>query len=56
VKAILARAAEQGLILLSCGTYGNVVRILVPLTIGDALLEEGLDILAATLAELAPAA
>ncbi|MBI4694343.1 MAG: 4-aminobutyrate--2-oxoglutarate transaminase [Gammaproteobacteria bacterium] len=56
VKAILAKAAEKGLILLSCGTYGNVVRILVPLTISDALLDEGLGILAATLAELAPAA
>jgi len=38
-------AREQGLLLLSCGIYGNVIRILVPFTIGDAELEKGLDIL-----------
>ena len=38
-------AREQGLMLLSCGIYGNVIRILVPFTIGDAELERGLDIL-----------
>ena len=42
---IVAAAREQGLILLSCGIYGNVIRILVPFTIGDAELELGLDIL-----------
>ena len=31
--------------LLSCGLYGNVIRILVPFTIGDEELERGLDIL-----------
>ena len=31
--------------LLSCGIYGNVIRILVPFTVGDAELEKGLDIL-----------
>ena len=31
--------------LLSCGIYGNVIRILVPFTIGDEELERGLDIL-----------
>jgi 4-aminobutyrate aminotransferase/(S)-3-amino-2-methylpropionate transaminase len=31
-KAIVAEAAKRGLILLSCGVYGNVIRILVPLT------------------------
>jgi 4-aminobutyrate aminotransferase-like enzyme len=37
------------LILLSCGTAANVVRLLSPLTIPDAVLEEGLGILAAAL-------
>ena len=44
--AIVARAAEQGLILLSCGVYANVIRILVPITASDAIVDEGLDILA----------
>jgi len=38
-------AREQGLLLLSCGLYGNVIRILVPFTIGDEELDKGLDIL-----------
>jgi 5-aminovalerate/4-aminobutyrate aminotransferase len=42
---VVAAAREQGLILLSCGIYGNVIRILVPFTIGDEELERGLDIL-----------
>ena len=48
-KALCAEAAERGLILLSCGTYGNVIRILVPLTASDALLDEGLAIIGASL-------
>ncbi len=46
VKKVVTEAARRGLILLSCGTYGNVIRILVPLTAPDTLLEEGLSILA----------
>jgi 4-aminobutyrate aminotransferase/(S)-3-amino-2-methylpropionate transaminase len=42
---VTAAARERGLVLLSCGLYGNVIRILVPLTIDDALLERGLDLL-----------
>jgi 4-aminobutyrate aminotransferase / (S)-3-amino-2-methylpropionate transaminase / 5-aminovalerate transaminase len=42
---ITSEAREQGLILLSCGIYGNVIRILVPFAIGDEELEHGLDIL-----------
>jgi 4-aminobutyrate aminotransferase/(S)-3-amino-2-methylpropionate transaminase len=42
---ITGEAREQGLMLLSCGIYGNVIRILVPFTVGDAELELGLDIL-----------
>ncbi|WP_156876908.1 4-aminobutyrate--2-oxoglutarate transaminase [Paludibacterium yongneupense] len=42
---VKARALELGLILLSCGVYGNVIRFLCPLTIEDTVLEEALDIL-----------
>jgi 4-aminobutyrate aminotransferase / (S)-3-amino-2-methylpropionate transaminase / 5-aminovalerate transaminase len=45
-KALAAEAAKRGLILLTCGTWGNVVRILVPITAGDALVDEGLGIMA----------
>jgi 4-aminobutyrate aminotransferase len=45
--SILAQAEKRGLVLLSCGTAANVVRLLTPLTIPDAILEEGLNILAA---------
>ena len=49
---VVALARDKGLILLSCGTYGNVVRLLVPLTVPDAQLNEGLSIIEACLAEL----
>ncbi|MBD1550028.1 4-aminobutyrate--2-oxoglutarate transaminase [Pseudomonas typographi] len=52
VASVVAKAREKGLILLSCGTYGNVLRILVPLTAEDALLDKGLEILDACFAEL----
>jgi 4-aminobutyrate aminotransferase len=45
--SILAHAEKKGLILLSCGTSANVVRLLAPLTIPDAVLEEGLTVLSA---------
>jgi 4-aminobutyrate aminotransferase / (S)-3-amino-2-methylpropionate transaminase / 5-aminovalerate transaminase len=45
-KAICAEAAEQGLLLLSCGTRGNVIRFLPPLTIEMEILDEGAAILA----------
>jgi 4-aminobutyrate aminotransferase len=45
--AILASAEKRGLVLLSCGTEANVVRLLAPLTIPDAILEEGLMLLSA---------
>jgi len=47
-RKVVAEAARRGLILLSCGTYGNVIRVLVPLTADDGLLDEGLRILADT--------
>ncbi|TMF18210.1 MAG: 4-aminobutyrate--2-oxoglutarate transaminase [Chloroflexi bacterium] len=46
---VLATAREKGLILLRCGVHHNVVRTLMPLTIPDEQLEEGLDILGASL-------
>ena len=44
-KLVQQRALEAGLLLLSCGVYGNVIRFLFPLTIEDAIFEEGLAIL-----------
>ena len=49
-KRVTARALEHGLVLLSCGVFGNVIRILVPLTVEDAVLEEGLKMLEGALA------
>ncbi|MEK8026235.1 4-aminobutyrate--2-oxoglutarate transaminase [Pseudaquabacterium rugosum] len=54
--AVVKAAIDAGLILLSCGTHGNVVRVLVPLTASDALLEEGLGLLDQALAATAPKA
>ena len=51
-KALVAGALERGLILLSCGTYANVVRVLVPLTASDAIVDEGLGIIEETLTGL----
>jgi 4-aminobutyrate aminotransferase/(S)-3-amino-2-methylpropionate transaminase len=47
--AIVAEAEARGLMLLSCGTRANVVRLLPPLTIPFEVLEEGLDILEASI-------
>jgi 4-aminobutyrate aminotransferase/(S)-3-amino-2-methylpropionate transaminase len=45
MAAVVAGCHQQGLIALTAGTYGNVIRFLPPLVIGDDLLGEGLDIL-----------
>jgi 4-aminobutyrate aminotransferase/(S)-3-amino-2-methylpropionate transaminase len=50
MTAIGRGALERGVIVLTAGTYGNVVRLLPPITIDDALLEEGLDLLDEALA------
>jgi 4-aminobutyrate aminotransferase len=50
-KAVTAAARDRGLVLLSCGIYGNVIRILVPITIDDPLLERGLDLLEESLGD-----
>ena len=49
-QAIAAAGHAAGLILLTCGTYGNVIRFLPPLVIDDDTLHRGLDIVAAALA------
>jgi 4-aminobutyrate aminotransferase/(S)-3-amino-2-methylpropionate transaminase len=51
-KRVLTEAAARGLILLSCGTHGNVIRFLVPLTAATSLIDEGLSILAESFAAL----
>jgi 4-aminobutyrate aminotransferase/(S)-3-amino-2-methylpropionate transaminase len=48
-RATVMRAAERGLILLSCGVYANVLRVLVPLTAQLELVDEGISILEAAL-------
>ncbi len=50
-QALLKAANDRGLILLACGTYGNVIRFLAPLTAGDELVREGMDIFEAALTE-----
>jgi len=51
-RALAARAHAAGVIVLTCGTYNNVLRFLPPLPISDELLLEGLDVLALILADL----
>ncbi len=51
-RNLVAAAARHGLILLSCGIFGNTIRVLVPLTAADELIEEGLDIIETCLNEL----
>jgi len=48
--AVAKECIARGVIVLTCGTYGNVIRFLPPLSIGDDLLNEGLDVLADVLA------
>lgn len=50
--AIIAHAAEHGLVLIRAGTHDNVLRVLVPLVATEQQLDEGLDILEAALAEV----
>lgn len=49
-KKVTQRAHENGLILLSCGTAANTIRILVPLIASDAIVDEGLQLLERALA------
>jgi 4-aminobutyrate aminotransferase/(S)-3-amino-2-methylpropionate transaminase len=52
-KSLVQAAGRRGLVLLSCGIYGNVIRFLAPLTLPDAQLAEGLAILEAALEDVA---
>jgi len=51
-KKLVGFCREKGLIILACGGYGNVIRVLMPLVITDEQLEKGLTILADGLAAL----
>ena len=48
-KHVARYCYQHGLVVLSTGTYGNVIRVLVPLVVTDELFEEGLDVLEAAL-------
>jgi len=50
-KRVTSRAFARGLVILTCGAHGETIRILVPLTAAESIVNEGLDILAAALAE-----
>lgn len=52
-KAIAAEATRQGVVLLTCGVRGNVIRFLPPLTIGETLLAEALGTLGGIIRDLA---
>jgi len=52
-KALVQACAKRGLVVLSCGVRGNVIRFLAPLTASEAIVNEGLDILESALTELA---
>ncbi|WP_283614855.1 4-aminobutyrate--2-oxoglutarate transaminase [Mycolicibacterium poriferae] len=51
-RALCAAAHQAGVIVLSCGTFGNVLRFLPPLSISDELLREALDVLELILRDL----
>jgi 4-aminobutyrate aminotransferase/(S)-3-amino-2-methylpropionate transaminase len=53
-RVVVSRALQRGLILLTCGRDAETIRLLLPLTIEDALLSEGLELLERTLCEVAP--
>ena len=51
-KRVLARCHQQGLLIISAGTFANVIRVLVPLIATDSQVEEGLRILQEALASV----
>jgi 4-aminobutyrate aminotransferase/(S)-3-amino-2-methylpropionate transaminase len=53
-KALVKAAAAKGVVLLSCGLYGNVIRFLAPLTASEAIVREGLALVIEALRELTP--
>ncbi|CAM5734629.1 4-aminobutyrate--2-oxoglutarate transaminase [Mycolicibacterium aubagnense] len=54
-KAIAAEAFKRGVIVLTCGSYGNIIRLLPPLVISDELLDEGIAVLGDVVREMAAA-
>jgi 4-aminobutyrate aminotransferase/(S)-3-amino-2-methylpropionate transaminase len=52
-KRIAEYCLKEGVIILTCGTYGNVIRLLPPLVINDELLNDGLDVLEAAIRSVA---
>lgn len=54
-NAIRLKALDKGLILLTCGVYGNVIRFLAPITIQDEVMNEALDILESSIREVCAA-
>ncbi|MGB3415576.1 MAG: 4-aminobutyrate--2-oxoglutarate transaminase [Mesorhizobium sp.] len=50
-NAVRLKALDKGLILLTCGVYGNVIRFLAPITIQDNVMNEALDILESSIRE-----
>ena len=53
MKAVLAACHAEGVVAISCGTYGNVVRLLPPLSIPEHLLDDGLSVLESAVRSLA---
>ncbi|MGX9180388.1 4-aminobutyrate--2-oxoglutarate transaminase [Mesorhizobium sp. BHbdii] len=51
-NAVRLKALDKGLILLTCGVYGNVIRFLAPITIQDGVMNEALDILESSIREV----
>ncbi|HEY7688950.1 MAG TPA: aminotransferase class III-fold pyridoxal phosphate-dependent enzyme, partial [Dongiaceae bacterium] len=52
-KALTTKALQNGLILLSCGVYANTIRILMPLTASDEIIDEGMGIIESSLSQVA---
>ncbi|RWB33901.1 MAG: 4-aminobutyrate--2-oxoglutarate transaminase [Mesorhizobium sp.] len=51
-NAVRLKALDKGLILLTCGVYGNVIRFLAPITIQDGIMNEALDVLESSIREV----
>lgn len=55
-NAVRVKALDKGLILLTCGVYSNVIRFLAPITIQDEVFNEALDLIEASIREVAAGA
>ncbi len=55
-KRLVGQAEQNGLVLLSCGVFGNTIRVLVPLTASDELIDEGLDVIEQSLSQISTSA